>query len=65
METLNRHLVSALVTFVSTFLTTLGFLLIAIPAENWTQVTYASIISGLVLSAVRAAAKVALESFSK
>lgn len=60
---MKNHLVSAIITFVSSFLTTLAASIILIPTEAWTSAGWESAIAALVLTAVRAAVKPALERY--
>lgn len=60
---MKRHLISAGVTFISSFLTVLGAALITVPAESWTEATWYSVLAGLALTAVRGAVKPTVESY--
>lgn len=65
-ETVKRHLISAGVTFVSAFLTTLGFVFTSLDASqlNSSAAWNAAIVSAI-FTAGRAAIKAVVESFRK
>ncbi len=60
-QSIKKHLVSAVITFLSTFFGTLSLLLITIPHESWTSAGIGSILAGLFYTAIRAAFKPAFE----
>lgn len=59
-ETLKRHLISILITFVSSFLTLLGASIATMGTENLTS----AIIGSLILSAARGAVKAIYERYA-
>ena len=59
--TFKKHLVSAGITFVSTFLASLAVIITAVPAETISDASSISVIAAILLAGVRGAIKPAIE----